>query len=551
MSPTTLRPGARALGALLLSAALVGAPAVAQADDASPSPSATATPSGSPSATTTPDASASPTPSETAEPSPSATATAEPSPSATTPASPKPSASPTDEAPTGLVPGGDARRYGVAAAQGPATSTDPVLVGANFLEEQLRVGDRHYFSYDGFDFPYYGATADAVLGLDAAGTGQDEATLATEFLAKEANVKDYIGVAYSGHPGEVASGAVAKLLNVAVAQKVDPTSFGGVDLVATLQGREQPTGRYTDLTLDAETGEPLTEDYSNVFGQSFGLIGLHRAGAGPSDAAVAYLAAQQCPGGGFQLYMTDAGCSDSASADPDATAMAVQALIAVGGRSTEANQGLDYLAGIQDASGGVPGAGLTAVLNANSTGLAGQAFLAGGRTAQARLAQSYLRSLQFDCTFPAALRGGIAYDRESYEKKVAQGADAKSDDQVRRSTAQALLALVGTPLGSVTATGADAEAPDLACASASPTASPSGSATSTSAPTSTGGSTSDPTGTAGSGGGSTTDPVAAGPTGSLAQTGSEPLVPVLVGLVLLVLGGVAVALSRGRRGAHA
>lgn len=542
MSPTTLRPGARALGALLLSAALVGAPAVAHADDASPSPSATAT--SSPSATTTPDASASPSPSETAEPSPSATATAEPSPSATTPASPKPSASPTDEAPTGLVPGGDARRYGVAAAQGPATSTNPVLVGANYLEEQLRDGG-HHFSVDvaGTLYADYGVTADAVLALAAAGTGQDEATLATQYLAD--NVKNYASYD-DGDPttvDDVYAGSVAKLLNVAVAQGVDPTAFGGWDLVDTLEGLENAQGRFAD--------QSPWGDYSNVFGQSFALIGLHRAGATVSADARAYLLAQQCPGGGFALYMTDAGCTDAANADPDATAMAVQALVAVGGASSAVSDALDYLAGRQNADGAVGGAGPTAAVNANSTGLAGQAFLAGGRSAQARAAVGYLTGLQYGCTFPTALRGGIAYDQAAYDAQRTAGQDATPGDQDRRSTSQALLALAGTPLGSVTARGADAEAPDLACASASPTASPSGSATSTSAPTSTGGSTSDPTGTAGSGGGSTTDPVAAGPTGSLAQTGSEPLVPVLVGLVLLVLGGVAVALSRGRRGAHA
>ncbi|QKE85330.1 prenyltransferase/squalene oxidase repeat-containing protein [Arthrobacter sp. NEB 688] len=540
MSPTTLRPGARALGALLLSAALVGAPVAAHADDASPSPSTSATPTGSPSATATPDASPAPSPSETVAPSPSATATAEPGPSATTPpASPTPSASPTDEAATGVVPGGDARRYGVAAAQGPATSTDPVLVGANYLEEQLRAGG-HVLSveFDGVNYPDYGVTADAVLALDAAGTGQDEAALATQTLAE--HFVDYTGF---GDPTEVGAGSVAKLLNVAVAQQVDPTAFGGVDLVATLQGLEQDNGRFTDITKYTQS--------ANTFGQSFALIGLSRAGEPVTAQSVQYLLDQQCANGAFKLYESDEGCTDVADADPDATSMAVQALLAVGGHASAANAGLDYLASRQDASGAVGGGGPTSGVNANSTGLAGQAFLAGGRTAQARAAVGYLTDLQYGCGFPAALRGGVAYDQAAYDAQEEAGSEAVPGDQDRRSTAQALLALSGTPLGTVTATGADAEAPAYACAPASPTATPTGSASPTA--TSGGGSTSTPTTTAGSGSGSTsTDaPVAAGPTGSLAQTGSEPLLPVLVGLVLLVLGGVAVALSRGRRGAHA
>jgi LPXTG-motif cell wall-anchored protein len=46
------------------------------------------------------------------------------------------------------------------------------------------------------------------------------------------------------------------------------------------------------------------------------------------------------------------------------------------------------------------------------------------------------------------------------------------------------------------------------------------------------------------------DPVAAAPSGALAQTGSDPLLPALLGLALVLVGGVAVLASR-RRGAHA
>ena len=54
---------------------------------------------------------------------------------------------------------------------------------------------------------------------------------------------------------------------------------------------------------------------------------------------------------------------------------AVQALIAVGGGQTEVTDGLDYLAARQGASGGVSSP--TQGVNGNTTGLAGQAFLAG------------------------------------------------------------------------------------------------------------------------------------------------------------------------------
>ena len=433
--------------------------------------------------------------------------------------------------------GGDARAYGVEAAPGPATSTDPVLVGADYLEEQLRAGGHHFsVEFGGVAYPDYGVTADAVLALAAAGTGQDEATLATAYLAD--NVGSYASYD-DGDPttvDDIYAGSVAKLLTVATAQGVDPTAFGGWDLVATLQDRENAQGRFVDQTT--------WTDYSNTFGQSFALLGLQRAGASVSADARAYLLAQQCPGGGFALEMSDAGCSGDADADPDATAMAVQALLAVGGAATQAGAGLDYLAALQNGDGAIGGAGPTASPNANSTGLAGQAFLAGGRTAQARATQQYLGSLQYGCDLPAALRGGIAYDEAAYDAQVAAGDAAAPSDQDRRSTSQALLALAGVPLGAVTAAGSAAEAPALACATSTPTSTP----TSTGTATNTGGAT---TG-AGSDTGSTVAPVvaAAAPTGALAQTGASPLLPVLVGLVLLVAGAVAVYASR-RRGAHA
>ena len=332
---------------------------------------------------------------------------------------------------------------------------------------------------------------------------------------------------------------MAKLLNVAAAQDVDPTAFGGIDLVSTLEGLEQPNGRFSDVSKYG--------DNSNTFGQSFALIGLTRAGKTTSTESRAYLLAQQCPGGGFQLYMADAGCSSDADADPDATSMAVQALLTVGGASTAAGDALDYLASLQGTSGGIGGGGPNVGANANSTGLAGQAFLAGGRTTQAGAAVGYLTALQYGCDFPASLRGGIAYDSAAYEAQSDAGADADPQDQDRRSTSQALLALAGTPLASVTAAGATADAPSLTCAAPTTTGGAGATPTAGSGPGSGSGSTSG----AGATGGSATSPAVNGSsTGSLAQTGSDLLRPALLGLLLVVLGALAVIASR-RRGAHA
>ena len=46
-------------------------------------------------------------------------------------------------------------------------------------------------------------------------------------------------------------------------------------------------------------------------------------------------------------------------------------------------------------------------------------------------------------------------------------------------------------------------------------------------------------------------PVDASATGSLAQTGTDVMAPVLLGLVLVLVGGLAVWFGTRRRGAHA
>ncbi|MFN2318767.1 MAG: hypothetical protein ABR500_03695 [Dermatophilaceae bacterium] len=334
--------------------------------------------------------------------------------------------------------------------------SNPAQSAAHYLQQQLTDGGNH-FSVESDFGPYvdYGVTADAILALAAAGTGQAGARPATAYLA--GNVVGYTGF---GDPDEVYAGPVAKLLNVAVVQGVNPRDFGGTDLVATLEALEVESGRFSD---DSEFG-----DYSNTFGQSLALIGLKRAGVNPSAASIDFLGEQQCPGGGFQLYMDDAPCTDDANSDPDATALAVQALIAVDGGSARINAGLDYLSSKQGTDGGVGGGAPQTAPNANSTGLAGQAFLAGGRTAQAALASDYIVGLQYGCESPEDLRGGIAYDPAALAEQKAKGADAVPVDQDRRSTTQALLALAGTPLYAVTATGASDTAPSLSCETTSP-----------------------------------------------------------------------------------
>jgi hypothetical protein len=438
----------------------------------------------------------------------------------------------TTTAPGGrLVAGGRSRAFGPAIVQGVVANPSPEEAAAGYLARELAAGGHHFsVEYGGTLYADYGVTADAVIALDAAGAGQAEAAAATKYLAD--NVVSYTGF---GDPTEISAGSVAKLLNVAAAQGLDPTAFGGFDLLGTLRSLEQPSGQFRDVSKYG--------DYSNLFGQSLALMGLKRVGTTPSAAAVGFLDAQQCADGGFRLDFGVSPCSS----DPDATAMAVQALIAVNGSSdAHAVKGLDYLAGRQAASGGVGGGGPTSAVNANSTGLAGQAFLAGGRVTQARLANQFLVGLQYGCTFPAALRGGVAYDSAAFAAQRQAGAGAKAVDQDRRSTTQAILSLSGTPLFAVTASGAAAGAPVVVCAS------PTKSTTTTTSPTRTTTTRTTTTSTGSAAAPGTTSAASPSSTADepLAYTGAQALPLGALALGLLAVGLTLLVLSR-RRGTHA
>ena len=509
--------------ALAIASLLVAAPAYA-GTTAPPSPTTSTT-------TSSPTASA-----------PTAPPTTTPPTSATTAPTTSPTTTATSFGPTTLRSAAvSIQAYGLSAAAGPATSIDPAELAGGYIVRDLAVTGGYFVSsFDG-KTPDYGLTLDAVLALDAAGVGQSAATTATAFVAD--NIMSYVTDKDFGPGHDRYVGGLAKALNAAVAQKVDPTAFGDLNLVAELQALEQPNGRFVDKSTFG--------DYANIFGQSFAVLGLTRAGVGASKASVNFLGLQQCPNGGFRLALGDAQCTENAQADPDSTALAVQALIAAGGHLGVV-KGLDYLVGNQAADGSFGGGKSTEAANANSTGLAGQALLAGGRSAAARKAVNFLRSLQYGCSSAPVLRGGVAYNKASYTAQVKAGSSATAGDQDRRSTTQAALALAGTPLGVVTASGAYANAPSLACASSS-TPTTSRTTTPTTATPGSGipatpGSGIPSTSSAGSldaAGVGTAAPVV---DGTLAATGADVLVPVGLALVLLVLGALAVIFTRRRHG---
>ena len=516
MSPTTLRPGARALGALLTSLVVVGVPSAALADTP-PTPSVT--PSASP---TTP---ASPTPSTTGSPTPTAT-DATPTPTGSPTPSGSPSATPT---PTNTPR--------AAAAAAPAALPGPgepeTLAAADFVARTLaQYGDHYVYpdasgNLDPANYPDHGNTIDGMLTLAATGTHQAQAQASLAWLAS--TIGSYTGADW----GDTYVGPTAKSIIGVVALGGDAHAVGGADLVATLRGLETPSGRFSD----AGSG-----DYSITITQALATIALARAGEPLTTPSVQFLLDQQCADGGFRGDLTGSGCVS----DPDATAFAAQALLAVDGSllcwadpdatraaaATGARDALDFLAGLQGPAGGVESSGDAA--NANTTGVAAQAFIAGGRTTAADAAVAFLATLQYGPGAPAALQGGIAFSD-------AKRSTTTPGDSDLRATPQAALALSGRTL-------LDVAAPDVTdpvgtdVCPAQPTSTPTTSTSPTSSTTST-----QPAGAPASSPSATVATVA---TGALAQTGASPLTPVLVGLALLVLGAAAVLGSR-RRGAHA
>ncbi len=287
----------------------------------------------------------------------------------------------------------------------------------------------HHFSvdYGGTLYDDYGLTLDGVLALDATGVAKKEAMASTHYVGD--HLADYIGYSPDAY-----AGATAKALVVARAQRLGnaPT---GLNLLTQLKSLETATGRFSDKSAWG--------DYSNTFSQSFALIALKKAGATASRKSVAYLKLQQCPNGGFRETEADTACTDNTKADPDATAIAIQGLVATPktlDRAKRIFRAASYLVGLQNNGGGIKG-GPGQVPNANTTGLAALSLQTAGRYTAAAKARGFLKAVRYGCAFPAPMRGLIAYDKARFAEAKSQGAAAVVTDQDRRASTQAALGL--------------------------------------------------------------------------------------------------------------
>jgi hypothetical protein len=326
-----------------------------------------------------------------------------------------------------------------AAAPSPTPASPAASTAASWLTEQLSAGGGLMPGLTA-GLPDAGLTSDTLLSLVAAGQRQSPG-FASSLAAVASHLSGYASFP-AGTTTALLAGPVAKTLFLAQVGGADPTSFGGLDLPATLRSLLTSSGANAGRFSDHGTGS----DTSNGFSQAFAILGLLRDRGGVPDSAVSYLLAQQCPSGAFRLfYDTPGGCRTDSQADPDATSVTIQALSALlttdpgkPALSTARTAAAQWLASRQQPDGGLGGAGPTAGKNANTTALATIAFRESGLTAAADAAQRYVAALQ--------LRGGpdagaVAYNPAALSAIGNAGSIPKTDeDQWRRSTSQAILA---------------------------------------------------------------------------------------------------------------
>jgi LPXTG-motif cell wall-anchored protein len=214
----------------------------------------------------------------------------------------------------------------------------------------------------------------------------------------------------------------------------------------------------TPIAIVAPTNAGLfgTQDptYDGVYRQSLAIIGLVATGHTPNAPAVAWLLAQQCADGAFTAYRanTAAACTPAAE-DENATAAAIQALVALEKPTTTAATALKRFqladGGFYDNTAFGPAAS-----DANSTGLALSALAAAGvspasvTSTTGKTGDDYLRSLQIACT---ATTGAGAFDFQGE-------ATLHANDY---ATVQALLGELGKalPVSQATSTGSTPACP--------------------------------------------------------------------------------------------
>ncbi len=259
---------------------------------------------------------------------------------------------------------------------GAATPATPSEMGALWLA--AKITDEGWVPNSMGD-PSVGGTVSVVLSLAAAGVGGDDFVRAVAWI--EDHVDEY---AMSG--GVDVAGSLGYLLLVADAAGIDPTDFGGHNLVARAQA--------TLGALEPGLYGAASPTYDGVFRQSLVIMGLSAAGVTPAPEAVDWLKDQQCTSplesiGGWEAYRADSSLACAApdptmftGPDTNSTALAVMALVEIGADPDSSPALLDARDFLGDAQGADGGFGYLTDLDAdpNSTALVIMAIVALGES---------------------------------------------------------------------------------------------------------------------------------------------------------------------------
>jgi hypothetical protein len=248
-----------------------------------------------------------------------------------------------------------------------------------------------------------------VIGLALAAAGVAPATLDRIATYLGNHVDDYARAGDKDRPG-----ALGRLAMLASAAGRDPNAFGGTTpanrLVDRILATRTAAGPYAGLLADPT--------YNGTFSHALGLLGVATARALSADQQVAvtsaldFLVAQQCDDGGWQnaarvavlgTALTPCG-SGKDGPDTNVASLAAQALAAL--RRTPRVGPLPWWAAARNAQGGY-GYLPRGATDADSTALAVQAIRALG--GDPRTPYAALLGLQLGCRAASADRGAFAY----------------------------------------------------------------------------------------------------------------------------------------------
>jgi len=244
-------------------------------------------------------------------------------------------------------------------------------------------------------------TADAVYAIAVAGQNPASESWSTNGISALDALANIASVYARNDAGQV-----GKVLRAVIAAHADPTDFGGVDLIATLQG-----------LYDTNTGWYHS---GSLFRHALAVEGLAMAGVGVPNAAIEAILSEQKPTGGWGWPI------GGTSEDVDTTGRVLTTLRVAGLPITHTAflSATTRLTALQGADGGWPAYPGATFSNANSTALAIHGLLAAGINPQAAPFVSSSHSpLAALLSFQEG-SGAFAYSRDWSESRLLATLDA-------------------------------------------------------------------------------------------------------------------------------